>query len=164
MAYIAVNETAEFVRLELNADGVDYSANIAVAFDGAGSANVLTVPAMQEVTLNATPGTFRWKQLDSLSEQVVTTSSTNSLEATIVLDDTTFFANVGQTQGIFTTTNNKTETYFRLYWQGNSSGDRYVEGKGYLTGVAPTVSPDSPVWTSPLTIEISGDLTTGTVA
>ena len=50
MAYIAVNETAEFVRLELNADGVDYSANIAVAFDGAGSANVLTVPAMQEVT------------------------------------------------------------------------------------------------------------------
>lgn len=164
MAYIAVNETAEFVRLELNADGEDYSANIAVAFDGTGSGNVLTVPAMQEVTLNATPGTFRWKQLDGLSEQVVTTSSTNSLEATIVLDDTTFFGNVGSTQGIFTTTNNKTETYFRLYWQGNSTGDRYVEGKGYLTGIAPTVSPDSPVWTSPLTIEISGDLTTGTVA
>jgi hypothetical protein len=121
------------------------------------------IPAMQEITLNMTPGTFRWKQLDSLSEQVVTTSSTNSLEATIVLDDTSFFTGEGDTDGIFDVTNNKTEAYFRMYWQGDSTGDRYVEGTGYLTGVAPTVSPDSPVWTSPLTIEISGDLTPGVV-
>ena len=79
MAYIAVNSTANFVRLDLNADGVDYSSNVSVAFSGAGSANVLSVPALQEVTVNATPGTFNWQQLDSLSELVVTTPSTNSI-------------------------------------------------------------------------------------
>jgi hypothetical protein len=160
MGYIAVNETAEFVKLQIVADGETY-ATPALAM--AQTANVLVIPAMQEITLNMTPGTFRWKQLDSLSEQVVTTSSTNSLEATIVLDDTSFFTGEGDTDGIFDVTNNKTEAYFRMYWQGDSTGDRYVEGTGYLTGVAPTVSPDSPVWTSPLTIEISGDLTPGVV-
>jgi len=160
MGYIAVNETAEFVKLQIVADGQTY-ANAEVAM--AVTANVMVVPAMQEITLNMTPGTFRWKQLDALSEKVVTTSSTNSLEATIVLDDTIFFTGTGGTSGIFNVTNNKTEAYFRMYWQGDSTGDRYVEGTGYLTGVAPTVSPDSPVWTSPLTLEISGDLVSGTV-
>mgnify|MGYP000043954227 CR=1 FL=1 len=160
MGYIAVNETAEFVKLQIVANGNTY-ANAEVAM--AVTADVLVIPAMQEITLNMTPGTFRWKQLDELSEQVVTTSSTNSLEATIVLDDAVFFTGTGATTGIFNVTNNKTEAYFRMYWQGNSTGDRYVEGKGYLTGVAPTVSPDSPVWTSPLTIEISGDLVPGIV-
>lgn len=164
MAYIAVNSTDNFVRLDLNADGVDYSSNVSVAFDGAGSANVLTVPALQEVTVNATPGTFNWQQLDSLSEFVVTTPSTNSVAVTLVLDPTTFFGNVGATQGIFTTTNNKTETYFRLYWSGDDSGDRYIQGKGYLSGVAAAVSPGSPVWTSPLEILVNGNYTTGTKA
>lgn len=162
MAYIAVNSTDNFVRLDLNADGVDYSSNVSVAFDGAGSANVLTVPALQEVTVNATPGTFNWQQLDSLSEFVVTTPSTNSVAVTLVLDPTTFFGNVGATQGIFPTTNNKTETYFRLYWAGDDSGDRYIQGKGYLSGVAAAVSPGSPVWTSPLEILVNGNYTTGT--
>jgi hypothetical protein len=163
MAYIAVNSTANFVRLDLNADGIDYSSNVDVAFEGSGLANVLTVPALQEVTVNATPGTFNWQQLDSLSEQVVTTPSTNSIAVTLVLDPTTFFGNVGATQGIFTTVNNKTETYFRLYWQGDDAGDRYVQGRGYLSALAPTVSPGAPVWTSPLEILVTGNYVVGTV-
>lgn len=160
MAYIAVNSTDTFVRLDLNADGVEY-ANAAAAF--ASNANVISVPALQDVTVNATPGTFNWQQLDSLSELVVTTPSTNSISVTLVLDPDTFFGNVGATQGIFTTTNNKTETYFRLYWAGDDTGDRYIEGQGYLGGIAATVSPGSPVWTSPLEILVTGDYTVGTV-
>lgn len=163
MAYIAVNSTDTFVRLDLNADGVDYSSNVAVAFDGAGLANVLTVPALQEVTVNATPGTFNWQQLDSLSELVVTTPSTNSVSVTLVLDPTTFFTGANSTSGIFSVVNDKTETYFRLYWAGDDSGDKYIEGKGYLAALAPTVSPGSPVWTSPLEILVNGNYTTGTV-
>lgn len=163
MAYIPVNSTAEFVRLEINADGVDYSANVTAAFDGAGSANVLVVPALQDVTVNATPGTFRWKQLDSLSEKVVTIPSTNSISVTMVLDDTAFFTGAGSTSGIFNITNSKTDMYFRLYWQGNTTGDKYIEGEGYLEALAPTVNPDAPVWTSPLTIAVTGDYTEGTV-
>lgn len=160
MAYIPVNSTAEFVRLEIVADGTDYSGNVAAAFD---TLNVLTVPALQDVTVNATPGTFRWKQLDSLSEKVVTIPSTNSVSVTMVLDDTAFFTGANSTPGIFEITNDKTETYFRLYWQGNSSGDKYIEGYGYLEALAPTVNPDAPVWTSPLTIAVTGDYITGTV-
>jgi hypothetical protein len=160
MAYIPVNSTAEFVRLEIVANGTDYSGNVAAAFD---TDDVLTVPALQDVTVNATPGTFRWKQLDSLSEKVVTIPSTNSVSVTMVLDDTAFFTGANNTPGIFEITNDKTETYFRLYWQGNTTGDKYIEGYGYLEALAPTVNPDAPVWTSPLTIAVTGDYITGTV-
>jgi len=163
MAYIAVNSTGNFVALQINADGVDYSANVSAAFASPGNANVVTVPALQEVTLNASPGTFRWAQLDSASEKVVTTPATNSVAVTLVLDDTTFFGNTGSTPSILNIVNNKRETYFRLFWQGTSSGDRYVQGYGYLTSLAPTVSPGSPVWTSPITIEVVGDYTFGTL-
>lgn len=160
MAYIAVNSTANFVRLDINANPAGY-ANANVAF--AATADVMTVPALQEVTVNATPGTFNWQQLDSLSEQVVTTPSTNSLSVTLVLDPTTFFDGKGNTDGIFDIVNNKIETYFRLYWAGDDSGDKFIQGKGYLSALAPTVSPGSPVWTTPLEILVTGDYQPGTV-
>lgn len=163
MAYIAVNSTANFANLVLNADGVDYSSNVSVAFVGAGAANAMPVPALQEITVNATPGTFNWQQLDSLSELVVTTPSTNSISVSLVLDPTTFFTGKANTDGIFDIVNSKTETYFRLYWQGNGSGDRYIQGKGYLSGIAAAVSPGSPVWVTPLEILVTGDYSTGTV-
>lgn len=160
MAYINVAESGQFVQLDINNSGA--FANAATAM--ADTSNVYSVPALQEVTVNATPGIFRWKQLDSLSEYAITTSSTNSVECTLVLDDSTFFSAQGSSTGIFDTVNNKTLTYFRLYWSGTTSGDRYVEGSGYLSALAPTVSPDSPVWTSPITIEVVGDFVTGTVS
>lgn len=159
MAYIGVNSEAEFVQLDINGSGT--FANAATAM--ADTSNVMTVPSMQEVTVNATPGIFRWKQLDSLSEKAVTTSSTNSIALTVVLDDTTFFTGTGSTAGILDLTNDKTLVYFRLYWQGATSGDRYIEGSAYLAGLAPTVTPDSPVWTSPITLEVIGDYVTGSV-
>ena len=157
MAYIAVNDTANFVRLDINASGTFANANAAMAQ----VANVVNIPALTDVTVSASPGTFRWQQLDSLSEYVTTTPSTNEISLTLVLDDTSFYTGANATPGIFTITNNKTLTYFRLYWAGNSTGDRYIEGSGYLTGLAPTVNPGSPVWTSPLTISVVGDFVTG---
>jgi len=163
MAYIGVNATADFVTLRLN-NSADFSSNIAAAFVAGESSNYYDVPSMQEVTVNATPGIFRWKQLDSLSEKAVTTSSTNSVALTVVLDDTTFYSNTGSSYGILDTVNNKTKTAFRLYWSGTSSSDRHIEGEAYLSALAPTVTPDSPVWTSPLTLEVVGDFTPGQVA
>ncbi len=61
------------------------------------------------------------------------------------------------TPGIFEITNEKQPVYFRLYWQGDEAGDRYIQGEGYLEALAPTVNPDAPVWTSPLTISVTGD-------
>lgn len=162
MAYIAVNSTGNFVALQINADGAEY-ANVSNAFISPANANVMTIPALQEVTVNASPGTFRWQQLDTASEKVVTTPATNSVAVTLVLDDTTFFSNVGATPALIDIVNNKRLVYFRMGWQGLSTGDKYVQGSGYLTALAPTVSPGSPVWTTPITIEVDGDFTRGTV-
>jgi hypothetical protein len=164
MAYIAVNSTGNFVALKINASGTDYDSNVSNAFVSAANADIMTVPALQEVTLNASPGTFRWQQLDNPSELVVTTPATNSVAVTLVMDDTTFFGNVGATPALVDIVNNKTKVYFRLGWQGLTNGDRYIQGKGYLTALAPTVSPGSPVWTTPITIEVDGEYTRGNVA
>ena len=160
MAYIAVNETAEFVQLDINASGDFANANAAMA----DTSNVMTLPALQDITVNAQPGTFEWQQLDSLSSNVVTTPSTNSLSLNAVLDPTTFFDGEGSTAGIFDITNAKTKVYFRMYWQGTASSDKYIEGEGYLSGLSPTVSATAPVWVSPLEILVSGDYTSGTIA
>lgn len=159
MGYIAVNTTAEFVKLDINASGTFANAALAMA----DTANVLTVPALQDITVNATPGTFEWQQLDQLSSYIVTTPSTNSLSTNMVLDDTAFFTGAGSTNGIFDITNDKTLVYFRMYWQGSSATDRYIEGEGYLSSLAPTVSASAPVWVAPIDILVVGNYISGTV-
>ena len=158
MGFIAVNTTAEFVKLDINASGTFANAALAMA----DSANVLTVPALQDITVNATPGTFEWQQLDELSSQIVTTPSTNSLSTNMVLDDTAFFTGAGSTNGIFQITNDKTKVYFRMYWQGSTTGDKYIEGEGFLRALAPTVSATAPVWVAPIDILVTGNYTQGT--
>jgi hypothetical protein len=39
----------------------------------------------------------------------------------------------------------------------NSSTDRVLKGQGFITGLAPTVSADAPVWVSPITITVTGE-------
>ena len=159
MGFIAVNTTAEFVKLDINASGTFGTPALAMA----DTANVLTVPALSDITVNATPGTFEWQQLDALSSKIVTTPSTNSLSVNMVLDDTAFFTGAGSTLGVFDITNNKTLCYFRMYWQGSTSGDRYIEGEAYLSNLAPTVSATAPVYVSPVDLLVVGSYTTGTV-
>ena len=152
MAKITVNETASFVSLDINASGTFANANAAMADTG----NVLTVPALQDVTIQATPGTFTWEELDSPSQQIVTTPSTNSISLNMVLDTVAFFDGAGDTAGVWEITNEKTKVYFRLYMNGTNSSDYFVQGEGYLSGLAPTVSPTAPVWVSPLEVLVDG--------
>lgn len=134
------------------------------------AAGAQLIPALQEITVNATPGLFRWKQLDSLSEYVITTSSTNSLGMNLVVDPETFFGNAAasadtvQADGIFKTTNEKYLVCFRLFWAGSEAGDNFIEGIGYLSGLAPTTNPDAPVWVSPITLEVAGNYNSGKLA
>lgn len=159
MAYIAVNTEATFVRLDISAYSLNANANAAFADTG----NILTVPSLQDITVNATPGLFRWQELGFLSEKVVTTPSTNSINTTLVLDDTAFFTGANSTAGIFALTNEKTQVYFRLYWAGDDTNDKFIQGSGYLSALAPTVSPTAPVWTAPVTIEVVGNYEQGVV-
>jgi hypothetical protein len=127
----------------------------------------LVVPAMQDITINNSNDIMTWTQLDSGSKLNVATTATNSLDLNIVLDQTVFFgtgtpgAPVAVNKGIFNLSKDKILTHFALYLGDTSSGGagKTISGNAYITGLAPSVSADAPVWVSPLTLTVDGDYT-----
>jgi len=126
----------------------------------------LGIPAMQDITINNSNDIFTWTQLDSGSKLNVATTATNSLDLNIVLDQTVFFGtgagtNVAVNKGIFGLSKDKTLTHFALYLGDTSSGGagKTISGNAYITGLAPSVIADAPVWVSPLTLTVDGDYT-----
>lgn len=130
----------------------------------------LSVAALQDVTVNAANDVFTWTQLDTASKNQIATTATNSLAMNLVLDKDTFFgtgdgdyanATTVAAAGIFGMSTLKTRVSFDLYMGDESDGTEGVtiSGNGYITGLAPTVSADSPVWVSPITITVDGDYT-----
>lgn len=121
----------------------------------------LAVPALQNMTINNSNDTFTWSQLDSGSKYQIATTATNSVACNIVVDESSFFGTGGNTTvasaGILGLSKAKTKVGFTI----NFGEGRTVAGSGYITGLAPTVSADQPVWVSPLTIAVVGDYTLG---
>jgi hypothetical protein len=131
----------------------------------------LVLPALQDVTLNNANDVFTWTQLDSGSKLQIATTATNSLSMNLVLDPTTFFPGSSPTstaasQGVFGLSKNKTKVEFYLVMGDDSGGTntKTVSGFAYVTGLAPTVSADAPVWVSPITLTVTGDYTVATTA
>ena len=129
----------------------------------------LAMPALQDITINNSNDVFTWTQLDSSSKLQVATTATNSLSMNCVLEEDTFFGTTANAasntsaaaQGIFQLSKNKTLVGFSLY-MGDTSGGATgptLTGNAYVTGLAPTVSADSPVWVSPITLTVTGDYT-----
>jgi hypothetical protein len=121
----------------------------------------MSVPALQDVTVNNSNDVFTWSQLNSGSKFNIPTTATNGLDMNIVLDELTFFGNAaaGNTtaefSGVFGLSKDKTLVDFDLF----IGEGRTISGSGYVTGLAPTVSADAPVWVSPITITVTGDYT-----
>ena len=155
MANLNVSSPSQFVELRISADSTLVSNS--GTWTSTATTNVIIVPALQDITVTNSNGTFRWVQLDSQSRAVVATPATNSLNFNIVLDDTSFFTGQGTTTGIFDLSNKKTKVYFKFSFGGGST--HYVTGSGYLANLAPKVNPDQPVWVSPLVIEVDGNYT-----
>jgi len=153
MAYINVSAPNSNAVIQLS------TATIASTSSSVG----YTVPALQDVTINNAAGVFNWTQLDTFSQLAVSTPATNSISANMVLDSATFFTATNGVPGLFDLSNDATEVYFRVYFNGKGTGAKYVSGSGYITNLAPTVNPTAPVWVSPITISVNGDLTAGTV-
>ena len=153
MAYISpAPGTSSQVVLKVEKDGTS------------GWSTALTVPGLQDITVNAANDVFTWSQLDNSAKLQIATTSTNSLAMNLVVDDTTFFGSdldAAQTatvaeQGLLGISRNKTKVKFSLKMV-EGTADRYLSGVGYITGLAPTVSADSPVWVTPITITVSGE-------
>jgi hypothetical protein len=127
----------------------------------------LSVPALQDITVNAANDVFTWTQLDATAKKQVATTSTNSVAMNLVCDDASFFGSTLSSvqsdtvaaQGILGLSRNKTLVTFSLKMMENGSADRYLKGQGYITGVAPKISADQPVWVSPVTITVTGEYT-----
>jgi len=86
----------------------------------------------------------------------------------MLVDDDTFFGVSNATNevanvGLLSTSINKTEVFFSVAFEGTDSGDYYVSGKGFLSGLTPTASIDQAVWISPMEIVVNGKLTKSTV-
>jgi hypothetical protein len=117
--------------------------------------------------VNNSNDVFTWTQLDQGSKQQIATTATNGLDMNLVLDAETFFGNASATAGtalklgVFGLSKNKTLTTFTLYMGDESDGTTgpTIAGNAYVTGLAPTVSADSPVWVSPITLTVTGDYT-----
>lgn len=143
--------------------GVQATLTISIASNPADTG--YTVPALQDVTVNAANDVFTWTQLDQASKLQIATTATNSLSMNIVLDQTAFFgdgtlpATDADHKGIWGLSGSKDLVEFDLYLGDTSTGaqGKTISGQGYITGLAPTVSADSPVWVSPITITVTGD-------
>lgn len=130
-------------------------------------ATPLTVPALQDITVNAANDVFTWSQLDSTAKKQIATTSTNSISMNLVVDPDTFFgttlnsvqSDTVAAQGLLGLSRNKTLVTFVLKFQEGGASDKFIKGTGYITGLAPTVSADAPVWVSPITITVTGEYT-----
>tara|TARA_R100001460_G_scaffold48097_1_gene85990 strand:- start:173 stop:658 length:486 start_codon:yes stop_codon:yes gene_type:complete len=148
---------------------------VLVLGDAAANANIaapsngLTVPQMQDITINNSTGIFRFKTLDNTAESAVTTPATNQISLNAVVDATSFFGSGASSidtvvaDGLFGASKAKTRVFFNVAFDGSDSGSKYFSGSGFISGLAPAVNMDSPVWITPVTIEVDGDFTEGTV-
>ena len=150
--------------------GVETTLTISVSSNGSDTG--MAVPALQDITVNAANDVFTWTQLDETAKLQIATTSTNSIAMNIVLDQTFFFGtgdgadagsdvNTAAEYGIFGLSTGKVKVDFDLYLGDTDAGGtgKTISGSGYITGLAPTVSADSPVWVSPITITVTGEYT-----
>jgi len=157
MAYIYPAPGVTDVEMTL---GISVEANSAATPE-------LSVPGLQDITINAANDVFTWTQLDQASKLQIATTATNSLGMNIVVDQTVFFGDTGETAGeadyigLWNLSKNKTKIDFEIYLGDTDGGaaGKTISGEGYITGLAPTVSADAPVWVSPITITVDGDYT-----
>jgi hypothetical protein len=154
MAHITTQSPDKFPVLEINVVG--------------DTTNILTVPCLQDITINNSTGVYSYTAFCSVDTQKITTPGDNSIEANIVIDDDAFFgltsapADSATKLGIAGLSQNRVEVAFKLYWAGKSTAatDLMSTGTGFITSLAPTVSPEAPIWLTPVTIAVNGAMVT----
>jgi len=169
MAYITVNETGTFPALILTTDIAN--SNVGATGNGFLGGNLLSVTCLQDVTITNSTGIFSWTDFCSASINKVTTPSDNEISTNVVIDPTGWFGNANATAntspfyGVSGLSENRVEVAFRVQLNNSSNvgnalpANTYAyHGVGYISSLAPTVSPDAPVWVSPLTIAVNGDM------
>ena len=184
MARITVNETGNqpLILLATFANNIIPNANVianTVAVGNINGANVLSVGCLQDVTITASTGVFSWTDFCSIDTNKLPTPADNEISTNVVVDDTKWFgSNASATvndpaseQGMAKLSQNKIPVQFLVSWNNSNiadvangnvaNGTYWSSGIGYITNLAPTVSPDAPVWVSPMTLAVDGTMYSG---
>lgn len=130
----------------------------------------LTIPFIQDLTITNSTGVYSYTTFTDIDTRKLSTPADNEVSTNVVIDDVAYFgdatatADTAEFLGISSLSVNKTPITFTIYWAGQTSGttDRITTGSGFITSLAPTTSPDAPVWVTPLTIAVDGTMTTST--
>lgn len=131
-----------------------------ITLDVPGITGNLVVPSLKDVTINNANDVFTWTQLNHTGKLQIATTSTNSVSTNLVVEDATFFGNASAATGsaaklgIQGLSTNKTLANISV-----TLGTKTISAQCYVTGLAPTVSADSPVWVTPCTFSVTGDYT-----
>lgn len=166
MARITVNTTGTQPTLLVSTDLISNSAN------WGNIANTLSVTCLQDVTITNSTGVFSWTDFCNTDVNKVTTPADNEISTNIVIDDIGFFGNANATPntsatflGVAGLSGNKTPIQWKLVMNGSNSttGAYYYAGQGFISSLAPTVSPEAPVWVTPMTIAVNGSMVTGDI-
>jgi hypothetical protein len=162
MARITVNTTGTQPTLLVSTDLISNSAN------WGNIANTLSVTCLQDVTITNSTGIFSWTDFCSIDTNKVTTPADNEITTNIVIDDVGFFGNSSATAnsatnyGVSGLSINKVPVQFKLVMNGGNATANayYYAGQGYISSLAPTVSPEAPVWVTPMTLAVNGAMIT----
>jgi hypothetical protein len=159
------------VRITTNSTGTQPI--ILIGLNGAnmtpGNVQNMAIPFVQDVTITNSTGVYSYTTFTDVDMRKLSTPADNEISTNIVVDATTYFGTSplsGTTApdlGIANLSTNKAALDFKIYWNGTGPGAHYYEGEGFFTSLAPTTSPDAPVWVTPMTIAVDGAFTSGTV-
>lgn len=175
-ARITVNETGTQPLILLSTD----LANGNVVTGNIEGANVLSVICLQDVTITASTGVFSWADFCSVDMNKLPTPADNEISMNVVIDPVTYFGNStaasgsAANEGMAGLSQNKIPVQFLVVWNNNdvaniidgnigglTDGTVWSSGQGFITNLAPTASPEAPVWVTPCTIAVNGTMYNG---
>ena len=157
MARITVNTTGTFPHLYLSEDLTPVATGDPLLASGK-----LDVTCLQDIQISNVTGVFSWTDFCKSAINKITTPSDNEITTNMVIDDVKFFGDSASTgaalSGVDGISRNRIKVQFMLVMNGTDATPNayYYKGEGYITNVAPSVSADSPVYVSGLTLAVDG--------
>ena len=159
MARITTNTTGSQPVIKIGLAGANL-ANAAVT---------LTIPFVQDLTITNSTGVYSYTTFSDVDMRKLSTPADNEASTNVVVDNLAYFGNSAATAnsapflGIASLSTNKDNLDFEIYWNGTAANAYFYSGSGFITSLAPTTSPDAPVWVTPLTIAVDGAFTVAQV-
>jgi hypothetical protein len=152
MARITVNTTGTQPTLLVSTDLISNSAN------WGNIANTLSVTCLQDVTITNSTGIYSYIDFCSGDMNKLTTPADNEISVNMGTDPVS--PATATEYGVAGLSNNKVQVQWKLVMNGGNATANayYYAGQGYISSLAPTVSPDAPVWVTPMTLAVNGSM------